>query len=179
MAIIAQGVLSNRIQKVKENRDAFREEIQEILVSCAYQAAMGNPNYANELLEAVRDTVNIRGITLWLETYAPLVVRKDAFAINKGMRKTMSIESEADFAPYEVEMRKVKWWQMAPEQRAKSMFDPSEYLSGGLERMAKNLNKEGYPDLANEVKALIRAMASSSAYKAAVEAHDAKAKAEA
>ena len=32
MAIIAQGVLSNRIQKVKENRDAFREEIQEILV---------------------------------------------------------------------------------------------------------------------------------------------------
>ena len=98
MALIAKGVLSSRIQNVRKTKEAFRDDVQEILVSCAYQAAMGNPNYANELLDAVRDTVHIKGLTLWMETYAPLVVRQDKFQINKGMAKTMHVTSEADFA---------------------------------------------------------------------------------
>ena len=87
MALIAKAVLSSRINVVKKSKDALRADIQEVLVSVAYQATQGNPNYANELLDAVRDTVNIKGVTMWLETFAPLVVRQDKFVINKGMAK--------------------------------------------------------------------------------------------
>jgi hypothetical protein len=165
MALIASGVLSARIAGLRKSKEAFRTEVQDILVSCAYQAARGNANYANELLEAVRDTVNIKGITLWLETFAPLVVRQDKFVINKGMAKTMHVESESDFAPYEAECRKVNWWEMAPAQRAVSAFAPDEYIEGAFQRMAKQLNKEGCPDLAAAVNALLPSLYSSEAWR--------------
>lgn len=170
MALIAKGVLSSRIKSVGKTKEAFRDDIQEILVSCAFQAAMGNPNFANELLNEVRDTVHIKGLTLWLETFAPLVVRKEAFSINKGMAKTMHVTDEASFAPYEAEMRKVKWWEMAAPQRATSVFDPAEYSVAGLERMAKKLNDNGQPDLANVVLGFVKELSVSAPYKKVVEA---------
>lgn len=170
MAIIALGVLSNRIANIRKSKEAFRADVQEVLVSVAYQACHGNANPANELLEAVRDTVNIKGITLWLETFAPLIVRKDAFAINKGMAKTMSVASEADFAPYEVEMRKVNWWELAPAQKATSMFEADSYIEEAIARMAKKLNAEGKPDLARAVEGLLPSLYSTDAWKAMREA---------
>jgi hypothetical protein len=170
MPLIAKGVLSSRIANVKKSKEAFRTDVQEVLISCAFQAAMGNPNYANELLEAVRDTVHIKGLTLWLETYAPLVVRQDKFVINKGMAKTMHVTCEADFSEYEKEMSKVNWWEMAAPQKATSVFDAVDYTTEGLQRMADKLHKNGAPDLANEVKALLTILATKEAYKAAVAA---------
>jgi hypothetical protein len=164
MALIASGVLSSRIAGLRKSKEAFRSEVQEVLVSCAYQAARGNPNYANELLEAVRDTVNIKGVTLWLETFAPLVVRQDKFVINKGMAKTMAVSCDADFAEYEVECRKVNWWEMAPAQKATSMFEPDTYIEQAFERMAKNLNKEGCPDLAAALRGLLPNLYSTEAW---------------
>lgn len=175
MALIAKGVLSARIASVKKAKDAFREDIQEILVSCAYQAAMGNPNYANELLEVVRDTVHIKGLTLWCETFAPLVVRHDKFQINKGMAKTMHVTDEESFRPYEAEMRKSKWWEMVPPQKAKSVFDGIEYLGSAMERVAKKLNDEGQPDLAKLVQQMAAELATKEAYKAAVQKQTAQA----
>ena len=166
MALIANAVLSSRIANIRRNKDALRLDVQEVLVSVAYQAARGNANPANELLEAVRDTVNIKGITLWLETFAPLIVRKDAFAINKGMAKTMHVTDEASFAQYEVEMRKVNWWDMAPPQKAKSIFEAGNYLDGAFDRMAKQLNNHGKPDLANRVAELLKELHASPEWKA-------------
>lgn len=175
MAIIASGVLSSRIQGVRKSKEAFREDVQDVLVSCAYQAALGNPNYANELLEAVRDTVHIKGLTMWLETYAPLVVRKDQFVINKGMAKTMHVSDEASFAEYEREMRKVKWWEMSAPQKAASVFDAGEYVEDAFSRMAKKLNAEGNPDLAREVAALVKGLYSTDAWKEATHKDEAAA----
>lgn len=173
MALIAKAVLSSRISNVKKSKDALRADIQEVLVSVAYQAAMGNPNYANELLDAVRDTVNIKGVTMWLETFAPLVVRQDKFVINKGMAKTMHVTCEADFAEYEREMRKVNWWDMAPAQKAVSMFAADEYIENAFERMAKKLNAEGDPDLAAALRALLPELYSTEAWQKMREAHEA------
>lgn len=167
MSLIAKGVLSSRIAAVRKTKEAFREKVQEVLVSVAFQASMGNPNYANELLEAVRDTVTIKPLTMWLETYAPLVVRADAFAINKGMARTMDVSDEADFAKYEVEMRKVKWWDMCATPKAESIFAPDKYIEDTFARMAKNLNKEGRPDLAAAIKALLPELYSTEAWKEA------------
>ena len=174
MALIAKAVLSSRIETVRKSKAALRADIQEVLVSVAYQAALGNPNYANDLLEAVRDAVNIKGVTMWLETFAPLVVRQDKFVINKGMAKTMHVTCEADFAEYEREMRKVNWWEMAPAQKAESMFAADDYIEHAIERMAKKLNAEGKPDLAAAIKGLLPELYSTEAWKAMREAETAK-----
>ena len=92
MALIAKAVLSARIANLRKAKEAMRADVQEVLVSVAYQACLGNANWANELLEAARDTINIKPLTMWLETFAPLVVRQDKFAINKGARKAMGVE---------------------------------------------------------------------------------------
>lgn len=165
MAIIKASALKTAIAKVRKNKEAFRAEVQEVLVAVAYQACLGNANWANEILDAVRDTANIKGITMWLETYAPLIVSKGEFAINKGARKSMGVTDEAGFTEYEVEMRKVGWWEMTPPQKATSIFAPDEYIDGAFERMVKNLNKEGCPDLANAIKALLPELYSSEAWK--------------
>ena len=169
MALIAKGVLSQRIAGIKTSKEVFREEVQEILISCAYQACLGNTNWANELLEAVRDTVYIKGLTLWMENYAPLRVSQDKFIVNKGMAKTMHVIDEASFTPYEAEMRKVKWWTMAAQQKAKSVFDAVDYVGNALDRISAKLQKEGAPDLARLVAEMAREIASKEAYKAAVE----------
>lgn len=173
MAIIAKTVLSARIAGLRKAKEAFREDVQEVLVSVAYQACLGNANWANELLESVRDSVNIKPLTMWLETYAPLIVRKGAFAINKGARKSMGVTDEASFTEYEVEMRKVGWWEMAAPQKATSIFAPDEYIDGAFERLAKHLNKEGCPDLANAIKALLPELYSSDAWRKMREDKDA------
>lgn len=165
MAIIAKAVLSSRIAGLRKAKEALRADVQEILVSIAYQAARGNPNWANELMEAARDTISIKPLTRWLETFAPLVVSKGEFAINKGARKSMGVTDEGSFAEYEVEMRKVGWWEMAAPQKAASIFAAGMYIDGAFERMVKNLNKEGCPDLANTIKALLPELYSSEAWK--------------
>ena len=173
MAIIAKAVLSARIAGLRKAKEALRADVQEVLIAVAYQACVGNANWANELLESIRDTINIKPLTMWLETFAPLVVRNDAFAINKGMAKTMHVQCEADFTQYEVEMRKSNWWEMAAPQKATSIFAPDEYIDGAFERMVKNLNKEGCPDLANAIKALLPELYSSDAWRKMREDKDA------
>lgn len=170
MALIASGVLSSRIDRNMESHKASREDLQDILVSIAYQACRGNPNWANELLQKAIEvrSVHIKPMTIWLETYAPLVVKNGEFVINKGMAKTMHVESEADFAQYEVEMRKVKWWDMVPKQKAESIFEPTAYIEAAFKRMAKKLNDEGSPDLANAVKKLVAELYTTAEWKAKV-----------
>ena len=165
MAIIKASALKTAIAKVRKNKEAFRTEVQEVLVAVAYQACLGNANWANEILDAVRDTANIKGITMWLETYAPLIVSKGEFAINKGARKSMGVTDEAGFAEYEAEMRKVGWWEMAAPQKATSIFAPDEYIEKAIERMTKTLNKEGQPDLAKAIKALLPELYASEAWR--------------
>ena len=165
VAIIKASALKTAIANVRKNKEAFRAEVQEVLVAVAYQACLGNANWANEILDAVRDTANIKGITMWLETYAPLIVSKGEFAINKGARKSMGVTDEASFTEYEVEMRKVGWWEMAAPQKATSIFAPDEYIEKAIERMAKKLNDEGQPDLAAAIQSLMPELYSSEAWK--------------
>ena len=165
MTVINESALKKAIANVKKAKEKFRADVQEVLVAVAYQAAMGNPNWANELIDALRDTVNLKPATMWLETFAPLVIRKDRFEINKGAAKSMNVKGESDFAEYEVEMRKSNWWEMVAPTKATSMFAPDEYIENSLARVAKNLNKQGCPDLAKAIEALLPELYASDAWK--------------
>lgn len=165
MTVLNESALKKAIANVKKTKEKFRADVQEVLVAVAYQACLGNPNWANELIDALRDTVNLKPATMWLETFAPLMIRKDRFEINKGARKAMNVKGESDFAEYEAEMRKADWWKMVAPTKATSIFAPDEYIENSLARVAKNLNKEGCPDLAKAIEALLPELYSSDAWK--------------
>ena len=62
---------------------------------------------------------------------------------------------------------------MAPAQKAVSMFAADEYIENAFERMATKLNKEGDPDLAAALRALLPELYSTDAWKKMREAQDA------
>jgi len=177
MKLIDEKVLSLRIRSIGAKLSVWRDDVTEVLVACSYQACRGNPNFANELLGVLMDgkasAINISCITRYLETFSPLVIRKERFEINKGARKTMGVESEDAFAPFEEEMRKASWWLMGKKQPVESIFDASVYLEDTFKRMSKKLNDEGAPELSKEVSALIKELYATNAWKEAVAARTA------
>ena len=167
--IMTEQKLAIAIKNVGRRLSAFRDSVQEVLVSCAYQAMMGNPNFANDLLAAIvegeRSAAHIEGITRWAETYAPLIYRHGKFLINKVALKKISVADEEAFAPYELEMRRHRWWEMAEKQRPPSIFDPLTFVPSGFEKIAKKLNSEGFPELSAEVAALGKLLYSTNVWK--------------
>lgn len=161
--------LASAIESIGKSLATWRDEVQEVLVSCAYQACRGNDYHANKLLSVISDgknsAVNISGVTRWLETYAPLVIKNGVFVINKGARKSMSVESEADFAQFETEMRNISWWLIGKSQAAESIYDVSEATISGIERIAKKQESEGFSALAAETRALLKALRATNAWK--------------
>lgn len=178
MAIMTETNLARAIKSVGKSLSSWREDVQEVLISVAYQAMRGNPNYANNLLGAIMDNGKsaacIQGITRWLETFAPLIVRSEVFKINKGALKALTVANEADFAQYEEAMRRNPWWLMAEKQKPESIFDVGGFIPNRMAGVAKKLNSEGYPELAAEITALLKTLYSTNAWKKATAIPEAK-----
>lgn len=168
MTIMTENKLASAIESIGKSLATWRDEVQEVLISCAYQAARGNDYHANKLLSVISDgknsAVNVSGVTRWLETYAPLVIKNGVFVINKGMRKSMNVESESDFVQFEVEMRKISWWLIGKSQAAESIYDVSEATINGIERIAKKQESEGFSALAAETRALLKVLRTTKAW---------------
>jgi hypothetical protein len=152
MSVMTSKQLSSAIKSIKTNRVKLQENIQEALIAATFYAMKdGNITPFNQLLDAVGNATHLKGITMWAETYAPVIIRKGEFTLNKTMAKEHDINSEADFAPYEVEIRAgAKWFEIAGEQKVVSIFDPANYLG----KVADKLAKEGFPDLAYQLRAV-------------------------
>ena len=175
MAIMTETKLTAAIKSVGSSLAKWRESVQEVLVSVAYQAMRGNPNYANNLLGALMDggksAAHIQGITRWLETFAPLIVREGLFKINKVALKSISVTNEDDFAKqYEPSMREVSWWLTAEKQRPESIFDAGTFVPNRIAGITKKLSTEGYPELGAEITAMLKMLYSTSAWKKATAA---------
>lgn len=150
MTIMNTKVLSSSISRIRGNTESLRTEIHEVLIACAYYAMKdGNVTPFNDLLDAVAGTVRQKGITLWAETFAPCYIKQGKFAYSKKTGSQISVSSPEDFAPFEAEMRLVKWWTMAPKEKVKSIFDPVSYLDGVIRHLEKH-------NVAQEVIAFVR-----------------------
>lgn len=148
MAVMNAKKLSAAIKSIKTNAAKLRESIQDALVSCAFFAMKdGNTEPFNQLLDAVGSSTRIKGLTTWAETFAPVVVRDGKFALNKTAKKELSVTDEEGFAEYEVEMRKINWWEIVGEEKAESIFDECKYM----ERVIKKLRDEGKVELADAI----------------------------
>lgn len=152
MGIMAQKQFSTELAKVRKNTAALRDSVQELLVTGAYYCLKdGDPGNLNRVLEAAQSlgALHVEGITRWVELAAGCArLHKGAFVLNKKVRDEAGIIDEATFAPHEAEMRKVAWYEIAGKQTPPSVFETGDYLK----RVIAKLTKEGYADLADEIK---------------------------
>lgn len=150
MSVMTKSQFSKTINGITKSREVLQATVQEALITATYYAMKdGNAEPFNQICDAVGSAVYLKGITLWAETYAPVIVKDGSFVLNKKAAKEHNVLNEDDFAPIEAEIRQgVAWYDIAPRQRAVSMFEPSGYLSS----VAKKLEREGFPELANEMK---------------------------
>lgn len=141
MSVMSSKQLSTTIKTIKRSREKFQVAVQEALISCAFYAMKdGNVEPFNQLLDAVGNATRIKGLTMWAETFAPVIVRDGKFNLNKTAKKSIAVTSEADFAEFEVDMRAgPAWYEIAGEQKVESIFDAPDYL----ERVIKHLRKHG------------------------------------
>jgi hypothetical protein len=154
MAILTSiSALTAQIGVVGKSKDKLRDQIQDLLVSCAYHAAKdGQVGPYNMLLDAVRDTARVRGITMWIETYGFGHVQKDRIVVSKTARKEANVTDLASFAEFAKSMEEgAKWYEIAPKEQISSIFDPVRY---GMSVKGK-FEKEGLADLGLEVEKLV------------------------
>lgn len=152
MAVLNKVQFKNAIKSITKTREGLQSAIQEALISATYYAMKDrNAEAFNQICDAAGNAVYIKGITLWAETYAPVMIKDGSFVLNKSAAKEHDVLNEEDFAPIEAEIRQgVAWYDMAPKQKAQSMFEPASYLA----TVAKKLEREGFPELATEAKRL-------------------------
>lgn len=155
MAILNSKQLTSKIKSIANNSTKLRDAIQEALISCAFYAIKdGDVGSFNRLLDAVGTNTRIKGLTLWAETWGCVRVKDERFVINKAARAEMDVHSEADFADIEAMMRSaVQWYDMVPQEKPKSMFDPENYLAN----VVAKLEKEHQEALAKRVADVINA----------------------
>lgn len=144
MSVMSSIKLSAQIRSIGSNSKKVREQIQEVLISCAYYAAKdGNTNPFNQLLAAVGTATRIKGLTAWAELYGFVQVSKEKFILNKSARKEANVTDEASFAEFESVMRSSPmWFEIVPAEKVTSIFDASHYLDGVIAK----LEKEGAND---------------------------------
>ena len=153
MSIMSMQKLNAQIKSIKGNSSKLADQIQEALISCAYHAVKdGQTTPFNNLLDAVRNTSRLKGITMWAELYGFVRVQNEKFIVNKSARSEADVTNEDDFAPFEAEMRAgVKWYDIAGKETVKSVFDLDNYANN----VESKLTKEGYIGLADAVKKLM------------------------
>lgn len=145
--------LSAQIKSINGNSSKLRTQIQEALISCAYHAVKdGQITPFNNLLKAVGTNTRIKGLTMWAEIYGFVRMEKGAFVLNKSARKEAHVENELDFEQYETVMRSSPaWYDIAPKEKAESIFNPEVYLQHVIEK----LNKEGEAKLVEAIQTAV------------------------
>jgi len=138
MSIMTKVQLQTAIKSINTGRIGLQGNIQEALINCAFYA-MRDANAASfeQLLTAVGNAMHIKSITMWAEVYAPVLVRDGKFKINATAMKLMRVTNESDFEPFEREMRKMNWYEIAGKQPVKSIFETSAYLKSVIAHLVK------------------------------------------
>jgi len=150
MAIKTKGELTHLIDTIYANTAELTNIVQEALITASYYAFKdGDVGSLNRILLATQGAIRIRGITMWVEMFAPARIKDEQFVLNKKLRNEAAVYNEADFAPFEREMRKVLWTKVAPKEKAVSVWDLDAYF---YDSVVKTLEKHGKHDVATALK---------------------------
>jgi len=150
MSILTSEQFTRGLQKIAKHSAAFNKMVQEMLVSAAYYAfTQGSTTEFNRLIAACGNGVHVKGITMWIELVAGIGrVHNGEIVLNKKIRDASGVIDYETFKPFEDEMRKIAWHEIAGTQKQESVFDEGSYMK----RVITKLTKEGYAGLADVLK---------------------------
>jgi len=150
MSVMSKSALTAAIKSIRSNRAKLQEQIHEALVSAAYYALSKDNNTTplDQILDAMGNSLHIKGVTRWVELNLPVVIKNGKFSITKA-GKEIALQNEEEFTEYEIEMRaSPKWFEIAGKQKRESIFDTVVYL----DHVYKKLEKEGQKEVADVLR---------------------------
>jgi len=140
MAVMSEKLLASKIASIGKSSKAFREAVQDAVVSAMFYAYKDhNPQPLNNLLVAVGNSTNVRALTHYCTTFGPVYVKEDKFAVAKSAAKEAGITTPELFAGKEAEMRKVAWYDFNTEgNKPQNVWDTATRLDSFLSKLDKH-----------------------------------------
>lgn len=154
MSVMNKTQLTAAIKAIRGNREKLQAQIHEALISAAYYALSKDSNTTplNQVLDAMGNSLHVKGVTRWVEFNLPIIVKDEAFTLTKA-GKEVALQNEAEFAEWEMRLRaSPKWFEIAGKQKVESVFDCPAYLAG----VYKKLEKEGQKEVADTIRKAIQ-----------------------
>jgi hypothetical protein len=147
--------LNTLIKAIGTSAAKAREQIQQALIGCAYQATFHrNTDPFNRLFEAVGNGTRKEGMWKWAHTHAPIRCIGDDIKINdKSQKEMIATLTEAGFA--EKMAKAPLWCDLARPEPKGSDWDAYAFatkLALHLEQAAKKADKAGDSALAELIK---------------------------
>ena len=140
MSILTEKQLASKIASIGKSSKAFRDAVQEAVISALYYAYKDhNPQPLNNLLGALGNGSNVRALTHYCTTFGPVYVKDEKFAVAKSAAKEAGITSPELFAEKEEELRKVMWFDFNVEgNKAQNVWDTAARLDSFLAKLDKH-----------------------------------------
>lgn len=146
---------SAKIKGITAITGKMREQVQDALIAATFLCLKnsGGTTPFQQVLDAVGTAAHRQGITQWVETFAPVMLREGKLVLNKTAYKELDVElAVMDFDKFIAEsgMDQVKWYDIAKE---KNTTDSIWNFGGACDSLFKKLEKNGMPELAKEMRA--------------------------
>ena len=147
--------LNALIKTIGANAAKAREQIQQALIGCAYQATFHrNTDPFNRLFDAVGNGTRREGMLKWASVYAPVHFNKGEVKLSDARQKEMvSTLTEAQFS--EEMAASPIWCDMAKPEPIENPWDSTRFvetLAAYLETAAKKAVKNGDDALASLIR---------------------------
>lgn len=143
--------LTRRINQLGKKTEAWRNEVQECLIGCCFQALEKDNNIdpCIQIVKQLRGS-DLKAIMHWLERNAPVRIKGGSFVFNK------SFEGYFD----EEKLRADKWYESAikPEQVPTSL-DCMDAVRSLIKRLEREITKAERPIENAEIVAKLRLFA--------------------
>ena len=142
--IMTNAQFAGKIKSIKTSTHSMREAVQDALVAATYLCFKnsGGTSSFQQILDAVGGTAHRQGITQWVETYAPVMLKNDKLLLNKTAWRAHDVASIVEtFDDYvkETGMYDIKWYAIAIKKNTTvSVFDLDATLSNFLKKLEKN-----------------------------------------
>lgn len=147
MPVMSNKAFNESIKLARTTGAQLNALIQEMLINGVYYTMKdGDPGNLNRVYDMAANLkgVDVTRITNWVVLHSMCAVVKDGqFRVSKEFRKQHVVTNEADFAPFEVELRKLQWQDSKGRTVNKNPWELDTYLDGVLKMIEKHQKDVG------------------------------------
>jgi dihydroxyacetone kinase len=142
--VLSQKNFNAKIKSIGTTRAKFSVDVHVALIAATFLCINGEGTTSplEQVLDAVGTTAHRKGVTAWIETYAPALMREGKVVKNKTAFDGLDIDAiKLDFDAYVEEsgMDKVRWDTIAAAANTtESIFDLDKTLDSFLKKLEKN-----------------------------------------